>query len=465
MNKTPLAIVLMATLSACGGGGSSSDNSGAKASLTFTPVQHVAALVGTQSATLTATRASTSWNPISSAYADDVSTTVELVATDVGGNQFKTNFLDEEGNPASETVTPTGLVRLDDDHAMVELFVMTNKATNLHEYRHYLVEYSTGKMILVETLASIANAWNVLASYYAAGPNSLHNATGDIIYRKEDTKWYKVTPDWANLTFTETYYANTTGNDQYDINWILPAANGDVYTVDVPAGKASLNGTDLGIKNPTSLFQKDGVVYVSNLQGIFTVTNGTVEEVAAINTGILSTAPVISFDGTTINTKDCSTVSLNGNTLEYTYVPADSASISYEAVMAGDDMMCVGQPPVTTSQASKSVAKVASFRSADDFSGNDAACDYVEAWKQKGGIQLLRVSNNSEQRVTGVEGVSKIVPISREAAYMNQIICTATGGDGVSSAKWELTYADTKVDFSTGEISALSAPVIMSIVN
>lgn len=31
---------------------------------------------------------------------------------------------------------------------------MTNKATNLHEYRHYVVEYSTGKMILVETLAA-----------------------------------------------------------------------------------------------------------------------------------------------------------------------------------------------------------------------------------------------------------------------------------------------------------------------
>ena len=464
MNKTPLAIVLMATLSACGGGGSSSDNSGAKASLTFTPVQDVAALVGTQSATLSATRASTSWSPISAAYADDVSTTVELVATDVGGNQFKTNFLDEEGNPASETVTPTGLVRLDDDHALVELFVMTNKATNLHEYRHYLVEYSTGKMILVETLASIANAWSVLASYYAAGPNSLHNATNDIIYRKEDTKWYKVTPDWTNLTFTETFYANTTGDKQYDLNRMLPTANGDVYTVDVFAGKVYLNGIDLGITNPVSLFQKDGVVYVSNLHGIFTVTNGAVEEVATMSSGTLSTAPVISFDGATINMSDCATVSLNGNTLEYTYVPADSATISYDAVMAGDNMMCVGQP-MTTSQASKSVAKVASLRAADDFSGNDAACDYVEAWKQKGGIQLLRVSNNSEQRVTGVEGVSKIVPISREAAYMNQIICTATGGDGVSSAKWELTYADTKVDFSTGEISALSAPVVMSIVN
>ena len=93
MNKTPLAIVLMATLSACGGGGSdgngsSSDNGGAsaKASLTFTPVHDVAALVGTQSATLTATRAATSWSPITAAYADEVSTTVELVATDIGGN-------------------------------------------------------------------------------------------------------------------------------------------------------------------------------------------------------------------------------------------------------------------------------------------------------------------------------------------------------------------------------------------
>ena len=94
MNKTPLAIVLMATLSACGGGGggdgngSSSDNGGAsaKASLTFTPVHDVAALVGTQSATLNATRAATSWSPITAAYADEVSTTVELVATDIGGN-------------------------------------------------------------------------------------------------------------------------------------------------------------------------------------------------------------------------------------------------------------------------------------------------------------------------------------------------------------------------------------------
>ena len=55
--------------------------------------------------------------------------------------------------------------------------------------------------------------------------------------------------------------------------------------------------------------------------------------------------------------------------------------------------------------------------------------------------------------------------MSRDTAYMMQFVCTPAGGDGVTSAKWELTYADTKVDFSTGELSALSAPVVMSIVN
>jgi hypothetical protein len=466
MNKTPLAIVLMATLSACGGGGSSSDNGGAKASLTFTPVHDVAALVGTQSATLNATRAATSWSPITAAYADEVSTTVELVATDVGGNQFKTNFLDEEGNPASETVTPTGLVRLDDDHAMVELFVMTNKATNLHEYRHYVVEYSTGKMILVETLKSIGNAWSLNAQYYAAGPNSLHNATNEIIYRKEDTKWYKVTLNWADLTFTETEYADSTGWADQDMVSTLPTANGDLFTV--AGGALSLNGTDLGLQYVTSVFQKDGRVYASTANKLYDITSGTPVEYASLPEGNISIDPVVAFDGATIYTSSCTSLSVNGSSLAYSYIPVDRDTVGYEVIMAGREMMCAGHPRVTETEAvTDNEPAMASVRATatNDFTGTDAACDLIERWKQLGGDQLVLVSNGVEKRVTGAEGVYKILPMSRDTAYVSQTSCTLTGGDGVSAAKWSAVGLDSKVDFSTGELSALSAPVVMSIVN
>lgn len=466
MNKTPLAIVLMATLSACGGGGSSSDNGGAKASLTFTPVRDVAALVGTQSATLNATRAATSWSPITAAYADEVSTTVELVATDVGGNQFKTNFLDEDGNPASETVTPTGLVRLDDDHAMVELFVMTNKATNLHEYRHYVVEYSTGKMILVETLKSVGNGWNLEAQYYAAGPNSLHNATNDIIYRKEDDKWYKVTPNWDDLTFTETYYADGNSNERDDLVKTLPMPNGDLFTV--ADFTVSLNGTDLGLQYVTSVFQKDGQVYASTANKLYDITSGTPVEYASLPEGNISIDPVVAFDGATIYTSSCTSISVNGSNLAYSYIPVDRDTVGYEVIMAGNDMMCAGHPRVAeTKSVTANMAATASVRAAatNDFTGTDGVCDLIERWKQQGGDQLVLVSNGVEKRITGVEGVYKILPMSRDTAYVSQTSCTLTGGDGVSSAKWSAVGLDSKVDFSTGELSALSAPVVMSIVN
>jgi len=55
--------------------------------------------------------------------------------------------------------------------------------------------------------------------------------------------------------------------------------------------------------------------------------------------------------------------------------------------------------------------------------------------------------------------------MSRDTAYVSQPSCTLTGGDGVSSAKWSAVGLDSKVEFSTGELSALSAPVVMSIVN
>lgn len=466
MNKTPLAIVLMATLSACGGGGSSSDNGGAKASLTFTPVHDVAALVGTQSATLNASRAATSWSPITAAYADEVSTTVELVATDVGGNQFKTNFLDEDGNPASETVTPTGLVRLDDDHAMVELFVMTNKATNLHEYRHYVVEYSTGKMILVETLKSVGNGWNLEAQYYAAGPNSLHNATNNIIYRKEDDKWYKVTPNWDDLTFTETYYADGNSNERDDLVKTLPMPNGDLFTV--ADFTVSLNGTDLGLQYVTSVFQKDGRVYASTTNKLYDITSGTSVEYASLPEGNISIDPVVAFDGATIYTSSCTSISVNGSNLAYSYIPVDRDTVGYEVIMAGNDMMCAGHPRVAETKAvTANEPAMASVRATatNDFTGTDGVCDLIERWKQQGGDQLVLVSNGVEKRITGVEGVYKILPMSRDTAYVNQYICTATGGDGVSAAKWSLDSVHSKVDFSTGELSALSAPVVMSIVN
>ncbi len=81
------------------------------------------------------------------------------------------------------------------------------------------------------------------------------------------------------------------------------------------------------------------------------------------------------------------------------------------------------------------------------------------------GDQLVLVSNGVEKRITGAEGVYKILPMSRDTAYVSQTSCTLTGGDGVSSAKWSAVGLDSKVDFSNGELSALSAPVVMSIVN
>lgn len=461
MNKTPLAIVLMATLSACGGGGSSSDNGGAKASLTFTPVRDVAALVGTQSATLNATRAATSWSPITAAYADEVATSVELVATDVGGNQFKTNFLDENGNTSSETVLPTGMIRLDDDHAMVELFVTTNKTTNTKEYRHYLVEYSTGKMILVETLAALRNAWNLNAQYYAAGPNSLHNATNDIIYRKEDTKWYRLTPNWDDLTFTETYYADSTDSDRTDIGRALLMSNGDIFTV--TGGVVSLNGTEMGLQYVVSVFQKDGQAYATTSRLLFNITTGTpVQQAELSEDGYWMTSNVISFDGTNINFANCSTYAVNAGAIDITYSPSDRDSVSYDAVMAGSDMMCTGIPKVVGNTSAKKTLKAART---NDFTGNDDACNLINSWNENGGNRLLHVSNGVEQRVSGVDGVYAVIPMSRDTAYVNQYICTATGGDGVSAAKWSLDSVHSKVDFSTGELSALSAPVVMSIVN
>ena len=468
IKNSVIASMVAVAITACGGGSSGGNNNGGgevKTGLSFTPVADVATVVGTQGVRFAQVRKSGGIDIISSAYADEVSTTVELIATDVSGNQFKTNFLDEEGNPASETVTPTGMTRLDDDHVMVELFVMTNKATNLHEYRHYVVEYSTGKMILVETLADIGNAWGANAQYYAAGPNSLHNATNDIIYRKEDTKWYKLTPNWADLTFTETAYADSIGWVDMNMASTMPVANGDLFTVS--GGKVYLNGTDLGLEYVTSVFQKGGEVYANTSSQIYNITTGTPVEYASLPEASISIGAVIAFDGTNVYTSECTSINVNGNSMEYTYIPADHETVSYEVIMAGSDMMCNGHPrPTEPAAASSKMASKISVRAADnDFTGNDATCDRIQSWEQNGGVQLVRVSGNVEQRVEGALGSYKILPMSRDSAYMSQFVCTPTGGDGVTSAKWELTYADTKVDFANNELSALPAPVVMSVVN
>ena len=446
-------------------GGNNNGGGETKAALSFTPVADVAAVVGTQGIQLAQVRKSSGIDFISSAYADDISTTVSLAATDVSGNTFNVGFIDVEGNPASETVTPSGMVRLDDDHVMVELFVLTNASTNLHEYRHYVVEYSTGKMILVQTLKSIGNAWSLNAQYYAAGPNSLHNATNDIIYRKEDTKWYKLTPNWDDLTFTETAYADSTGWADQDMVSTLPTANGNLFTVS--GNKVYLNGTDLGLGYVISVFQKGGEVYANTSNQMYNITTGTPVEYASLPEGAISIGAVIAFDGTNVYTSECTSINVNGNSMEYTYIPADHETVSYDVVMAGSDMMCNGHPRPTEPAAasSKMASKISVRAAANDFTGNDAACDRAQSWEQNGGVQLVRVSGNVEQRVEGALGSYKILPMSRDSAYMSQFVCTPTGGDGVTSAKWELTYADTKVDFANNELSALPAPVVMSVVN
>ena len=464
-NSIVASMVAMA-ITACGGGssGGNSNNGGeAKTGLKFTPVTDVSAVVGTQGIQLASVRKSSGIDFISSAYADDVSTTVSLVATDTSGNTFNVGFTDVEGNPASESVSPTGMVRLDDDHAMVELFVLTNAASNAREYRHYLVEYSTGKMILVETLAALYNAWGANAVSYAAGPNSLHNATSDILYRKEDTKWYKLTPNWDDLTFSEVAYADSTGEDKTDIARTLPMPNGDLFTV--TAGKVYHNGNlmDTGEDMVMSVFQKDGQAYAMTNYMLFNITSGSAVQQAELpkgNYGMVATA--VSFDGVNINLSNCSTYAVNGDVIDIVYNPSDRDSVSYDAVMAGSDMMCTGIPKATSSMSAKKMMKAA--RSAE-FTESDAVCDLVNSWTENGGVRLIHVSNNTEQRVDGAEGVYATIPMSRDTAYMSQIVCTPAGGDGVASAKWSLTYADSKVDFVNNEISPLSAPVVMSIVN
>ena len=167
------AIFASMTLTACGGGGgddSGSNPTPSKGKIAFTPVSDVSAIVGSQVSVLASAKVDTGFNFISRAYADAVETRTQLVATDIGGNKFETTFVDSEtGDTLTETVDPTGMVALDADHAIVELFVTTNKTTNAKEYRHYLVEYSTGKMILLETVG-LASAWGGDSAFFAAAP-------------------------------------------------------------------------------------------------------------------------------------------------------------------------------------------------------------------------------------------------------------------------------------------------------
>ena len=469
-NSIVASMVAMA-ITACGGGSSGGNNNNnggggeVKAALKFTPVTDVTSVVGTQGIQFASVRKSSGIDFISSAYADDITTTVTLQATTATGSTFNVGFTDEEGNPASETVTPSGMVRLDDDHAMVELFVMVDKATNLHEYRHYLVEYSTGKMILVETLKSIANGWNLDAQYYAAGPNSLHNATNDIIYRKEDDKWYKLTPNWDDLTFTEVYYTDGKSNERDDLVLDLPTANGDLFTV--ADFKAYLNGNDLGLQYVISVFQKDGQVYVATASKLYTVTDGTPVEVASLPENNISINPVVAFDGNTIYTDSCTSLVVNGSELSYSYIPADRDTVGYDVVVAGDSMMCTGHPRSVETEAAevKTALKATARAASNDFAGTDAVCDAVQSWEEKGGVRLVQVEGGSEKVVKGATGAQRLLPMSRNTAYLSQNNCVPAGGDGVTAPKWEISQIDSKVDFVNNEISALSAPVVMSIVN
>ena len=104
----------------------------------------------------------------------------------------------------------------------------------------------------------------------------------------------------------------------------------------------------------------------------------------------------MAFDGATIYTNGCTSLSVNGNGLAYNYVPVDREAVGYDVIMAGNDMMCIGHPrPTETSVvASKRAAKTVVRATANDFAGNDSACDDVQSWEQNGGVQLDHVSGS-----------------------------------------------------------------------
>lgn len=464
------AIFASMTLTACGGGGGDDSGSNPKGKIAFTPVNDVSAIVGSQVSVLATAKVDTGFNFISRAYADAVETRTQLVATDIGGNKFETTFVDSEtGDTLTETVDPTGMVALDADHAIVELFVTTNKTTNAKEYRHYLVEYSTGKMILLETVG-LASAWGGDSAFFAAAPNTIHNGlTNEILYLKENREWAAITPNWTDLTFTSRVVAtDSSDNKSRPLQYITVAANGDVYKT---AGvDTTVNGTPLPLDVSNSSFQKDGVTYITGTVNgtdpgivLYRVDNGQLVRAAipAVEGQNILTGYVIAFDGVSIKTNGCEEFALDtaNGVFSHVYSPVDVMSMSYDAYVAGNSLVCTGNP-VNLAKASRAVAAAKEARSAfpyDEVCDNAAGRTYTAINVGSGGV---------ERRIDGIESSPfYTIPTSRESAFIKQLVCVDAGGDGVSSAKWTGSYANTEVDFVANEFRALSAPVVMAVVN
>ena len=466
------AIFASMTLTACGGGGgddSGSNPTPSKGKIAFTPVSDVSAIVGSQVSVLATAKADTGFRFISQAYADTVETHTQLVATDVGGNKFETTFVDSEtGNSMTETVDPTGMVSLDADHAIVELFVTTNKTTNTKEYRHYLVEYSTGKMILLETVG-LASAWTGDSMFFAAAPNTIHNGlTNEIIFLKESREWVAITPNWTDLTFTSRVVApDTSDNKSRPLQYVTIAANGDVYST--TGGNTTLNGNPLPLDVSNSTFQKDGVTYVAGTVNgtdpgivIYKVENGQLVRAAipAVEGQRMLTGYVIAFDGVSVKTNGCEEFSLDtaNGVFNHVYSPADVETMSYDAYVAGNNLVCTGAP-VSYAKAARAVEAAKEARAPFPY---DEVCDNAAGRT----YTAINVGSGVEHRIDGIESSAYYtIPTSRESAFMKQLVCVDAGGDGVSSAKWTGSYANTEVDFAANELRALSAPVVMAVVN
>lgn len=490
MNKTIIALLVVSSLCACGGGSTTASNSSTtpvtpstpvnpstpavdpsvpsnpstpavSGKLSFTPVKDISALVGSQKVVTTAARSTYGFNVISEAVADGLVSTVEFVATDAVGAKFKVSFVDANGGSVVTEITTKFIARVDDDTAVVELLDTT---PSLPLFQHWLLQYSTGKMIKLEesTSGSIQHGSKLVERVLP--PHSIFNTTDKVVMMMADKKWYSVTPDWSGLTSEKVYVTDEVLTAAQDYGNVMVTSSG-VYTMGSDTKDSTavfalkFNGEPMNVGGGKIMYLASigdkAYAYSFDDSNLY-LLNGTEATVSAVfewDMTNIQPSYFIKATETQLVTKGCSVFNIVDGKLVHEF-GVNPSEYSADSVMAGESMTCLLQP------------RAGSTNNVSDTTSpfpNDLVCDRNLAPKTFVNYDLI---NRVEKRVEGIKGaIMGNVPTSRSSTYIKQQICEEAGGDGISAAKWNAHWVDSEINFDTNEVRPLDAPVVMSIVN
>lgn len=383
---------------------------------------------------------------------------LEFVGIDDQGVEFTltVSYTNDQGQTVvvNDAVRPTGAMWLDAQTVYLEFFVRTENPAAIEAWQ-YLFQPETGKLILVQTLDQLSEAFETGMRKYVMPAHSPHNGLDYPVVYLKNTGWTRLIPNWEQETVQKTVLSTwiDTRGVLDGVSLILLAEDGTIYRLGQNGSKRSLFADKTVVTDITDhaiFWQENGRNYFYDEAVLYEIMGEELVKLAddarTMPPARRMTEVLLASEGF-LYTIECGIHQL-ADSLFMTHLEPDS---KIDGWVAGDRLVCIrtvrnGNPPPIGDRDINPLYV-------------DGYCGYQQYW------ELYDVAMTDQATRPAVKLLGEpvaVVPLSDDEIYVQMAVCKAAGGDGVTTAKWSLQYVNAKVDLADQQVNKVAQRIAFS---